>query len=249
MPATQPDPNFRSRHDADQLAEAYTPGVRRLEVSAVIIFILAQIALAVRLAPHLRDRWWMMLPLLVVALIAADFVSGLFHWAGDTWGSPNTPLVGRAFVRTFRHHHVDPEAITRHDFFEVNGGNSLISLPVLAGAHLLPIEKGEVGWATFIGAFLAWIFCTNQFHKWSHQADRPRWVRALQRAHLILPVAHHDIHHTPPYTTHYCITVGWLNEPLRRIRFFRRLERVVTALTGAVPRKDELGAGVEVPPG
>jgi ubiquitin-conjugating enzyme E2 variant len=63
----------------------------------------------------------------------------------------------------------------------------------------------------------------------------------LQRARLILTAKHHEIHHTAPYEHHYCITVGWLNQPLATIRFFRTLERIITAVTGALPRADDIG--------
>ena len=38
--------------------------------------------------------------------------------------------------------------------------------------------------------------------------------------------------------------MGWLNGPLRAVRFFEYLERAITAVTGAVPREDELGSDV-----
>ena len=43
-----------------------------------------------------------------------------------------------------------------------------------------------------------------------------------------------------PYRRNYCITLGWLNAPLRAIRFFETLELVITAVTGAIPRADDL---------
>jgi hypothetical protein len=36
-------------------------------------------------------------------------------------------------------------------------------------------------------------------------------------------------------------TLGWMNGPLRAIRFFETLERTITAVTGVVPREDDLG--------
>jgi hypothetical protein len=63
----------------------------------------------------------------------------------------------------------------------------------------------------------------------------------LQRWHLILPPAHHQLHHTRPFTSHYCITTGWLNWPLNWARFFPVLEWCITTCTGALPRRDDLG--------
>ena len=58
---------------------------------------------------------------------------------------------------------------------------------------------------------------------------------------MILPPDHHQVHHAAPYMKYYCITNGWLNEPLHRLRFFRILERIISATTGMIPRKDDIG--------
>jgi len=39
----------------------------------------------------------------------------------------------------------------------------------------------------------------------------------------------------------YCITVGWLNEALFRLRFFQTLEKVIAWVSGLIPREDDIG--------
>jgi hypothetical protein len=173
----------------------------------------------------------------VLAAFTMDFVSGLLHWAGDTWGSVRWPLIGATVIRTFREHHVDETAITRHDFIEVNAASTFFALPFL----LVGLCSGPDAalWRSFGMVMAVGALFTNQAHSWAHRTDSPAWVRSLQRLGVMLSPEAHSLHHVAPYTDHYCITLGWLNKPLAKVRFWRRCERVVSALTGAVPRAED----------
>ncbi|TGK01418.1 kua-ubiquitin conjugating enzyme hybrid localization domain protein [Leptospira langatensis] len=162
-----------------------------------------------------------LLGLLFLAYITADFVSGFVHFLGDSFGDENTPYVGPAFIFPFRDHHVDPKGITRHDFVETNGNNCLVSLPILLYCFYAPLESGIFPWArTFWILVLIGIFFTNQIHKWAHQEKPSKLVHYLQKKRWILSPDHHQIHHTTPYDTYFCITTGWCNPFLHKIRFF-----------------------------
>lgn len=87
---------------------------------------------------------------------------------------------------------------------------------------------------------------TNQVHQWAHQPRPPAVVRVLQSCRLILGREAHSRHHRPPYAANYCIATGWCNRPLAAIRFFRRLERAVTILTGLRPRQDDAAFQADV---
>ena len=164
------------------------------------------------------------------AYVLADFVSGFVHFLGHRFGDETTPVFGPTYVRPFREHHVDPKAITRHDFIETNGLNSVVSIPVAALAYgLLPLSESTWGAfaGAFVGSFLLSIFATNQIHKWAHQERPPRLVRRLQSWGVILSPENHEVHHTSPHDTYYCITAGWLNPLLERVRFFERAEHAI----------------------
>ena len=81
---------------------------------------------------------------------------------------------------------------------------------------------------------------TNQIHKWAHSIRVPWYVTLAQRLHLILSKEDHRIHHIKPHDADYCITTGWMNPTLGHTQFFRRAESVITALTGMLPREDDL---------
>jgi plasmanylethanolamine desaturase len=232
------------RHrDRKALREGYSPAVRRFEIASIALYCCAMAWFLRGLVPLARTYPWLMASAFMFGFVLADFVSGVVHWLADTWGSPDVPVIGQALIRPFREHHVDQKEITRHDFIETNGNNCFISIgPAVMGA-LVPLDEAvNVFAATAIFSVTLWVLFTNQFHKWSHLDVRPRWVEVLQRLNLVLPPDHHAVHHSAPYAKYYCITVGWLNEPLHRLRFFQALERIVTATTGVVPREDDIGA-------
>jgi plasmanylethanolamine desaturase len=245
-PAKQHD--AQAQHDASELAAGYTAQHRLYEICGISTAIGASAWLCVRTAksPPLSG-WWMPLAALV-GILASDFISGFVHWLFDTWGTLDTPVFGRLAIRTFRHHHVDEKAITHHDFIETNGHN--ISLTVIWSITGLLFLRNET--VTLFDVFVAQsLICatlftafTSQIHKWAHMAEPPRVVVFLQRARLILAPDHHSVHHSAPYNRNYCITVGWMNGPLRAIRFFETLERTITAVTGILPREDDLGKDI-----
>jgi ubiquitin-conjugating enzyme E2 variant len=151
----------------------------------------------------------------IVALcgwLLADLFSGLVHWALDTYGSIRTPIVGPAIIRPFREHHADPQGMTRHDFFEVNGSSCLGCLPLLAACFFADGFVHALLVSTCVG-----ILFTNQCHKWAHMDAPPLFVRALQNVRLVLRAEEHRLHHTPPYNSHFCTANGWLNGPLNRL--------------------------------
>jgi plasmanylethanolamine desaturase len=242
------------QQDANELETGYSIWHRTYEIGGILVAVSLNTMLAIRMlkCPSLSG-WWTPLAALC-GLLFADFISGFVHWMFDTWGSVDTPIVGKLAIRTFRHHHVDAKAITRHDFIETNGHN--ITLTTVLGFSGLVFVIPDVAMATHANVFLVqsmlWgaIFTcfTSQIHKWAHEDEPSKTVRLLQRARLILSPSHHDVHHTAPYARNYCITVGWMNGPLRTVRFFETLEWVITSVTGALPRKDDIGeeAALEV---
>jgi hypothetical protein len=50
---------------------------------------------------------------------------------------------------------------------------------------------------------------------------------------------HHQIHHDTPHDKYYCITVGWMNPLLHRLRFFRFLEWLVARVRPEVLHLEE----------
>jgi ubiquitin-conjugating enzyme E2 variant len=230
------------------LAAGYTKGHRAYELGGMALAIIFATFLSYKLAHSAPSGWWA--PLAVfTGILAADFTSGFFHWGFDTWGQVDTPVLGKLAIRTFREHHVDQKAITRHDFVETNGHNfALTVISSSFGILYLYTYDGLLG--TFLGmsclSTTLFVAFTSQIHKYAHMDKPPKAVELLQRARLILAPEHHAQHHTAPYDRSYCITVGWLNGPLRAVRFFETLEKIISWVTGAIPREDDIGKAAAI---
>ena len=208
----------------------YTAQQRRIEIAAIGAFVILAAWSLARAAMEANP--WVLGIAAVGGWLAADFFSGVVHWAFDTWGSVRTPVFGRSFIRPFREHHVDPQAMARHDFVETNGASCIAGLPVVIATATIPLHSsGWIGAQAFLLFTALGVLATNQCHKWAHQ-DPERLhplVRGAQRLRLVLHPVHHRRHHTAPFDSHYCTTTGWLNGPLERGRVFRFLERVIRA--------------------
>jgi hypothetical protein len=183
--------------------------------------------------------WWIPFAFLAGAT-AADFLSGLVHWWADTWGRDDMPVIGHRLLVPFRIHHVNPDDFLTRPFLDTNGEVAMLSVPPLVAARFIPLDS-DWGLAIAIAALgLCGVGAmTNQIHQWAHMPQPPRPVRVLQGCRLILGRAAHAEHHGRPYDASYCITTGWCNPVLDRIRFFRRLERIITTLMGVEPRQDD----------
>jgi len=201
---------------------------RLVQTAAFIAFGATSIALALDIAEAARTfgRLWILPIIVVVAYAAADLLSGVVHFLADNFGSPETPLLGKAFVMPFRDHHIDPKGILRHPFMIANGNNCLVALPpLMIVLFFVPVEETFTGYifGTFFLALCLAVFLTNQFHKWAHMDDPPALIAWLQARGVILSKEHHDVHHASPFDTYYCITAGWWNPLLQRTRVFERI--------------------------
>lgn len=209
--------------------------VKAFDVASVSALVVLLALAAARLLHALGDGGpqWVLAPAALLAVLAADLVSGLVHWLCDRFFSEETPVIGRMLIQPFREHHVDPLAITRHGLFELCGNNALaVVLPVLGIVLAGPphASSASVAGHGFVIAFALAVFATNQLHKWAHAARRPAAVRLLQRTRLILSPEVHDRHHRGDFSRGYCVTTGWLNPLLDAYRVLPRCEAWLRSL-------------------
>lgn len=169
-----------------------------------------------------------------IAVLAADFVVGVFHWIEDAYLRDDCPVLGELVARPNILHHYRP----RH-FLKKSWVASCWDLWLVAGLILTAVWVfGTLTPAVWVFALLAGN--ANQIHKWAHRSRRENgpWINLLHDLRILQGSKHHAIHHTDPKSTHYCVITEFLNPILERIRFWTRLECWLRKAFGVRRRSD-----------
>jgi ubiquitin-conjugating enzyme E2 variant len=182
-----------------------------------------------------------LLALLPVGLFIADWLSGLVHWATDTWFDE---MLSDRVISIAREHHLYPQHIIGYgfrDYVAYSSGPALLTLG--PPALLLTLGLAPSGWTWPAVALLEMlavlmVFGTH-FHRLGHRRSRWRLVRWLQDTPLLVGPRHHGVHHGGGHDIRYCVVNGWANFVCDRLGFWRWLEGVVQRVTGAVPRQND----------
>jgi len=193
---------------------------------------------------RLQHVAWVVPCSVVLGLLVADLASGILHWGLDTWFDANTPGLGR-MVKTVREHHVYPADVLdyrfRHHAGILSAPALLVAAPIVLPIALLADDPGAAPFGLVLGAIVVSLGILFMFetHKQGHRTRRTRLAGFLGRCHLLLTPDHHLAHHRPPYDFNYCLIGGWADWFMNRFDGWRRLERLVTRVTGAIPREDD----------
>ena len=200
----------------------YPTSHRVFELFFSLVFVVLFVVVGRRVTAGLLDGLSIVGGLLCIVAVlvaygSADLMSGVVHFLFDTFGSPQTRVIGQKFVKPFRDHHDDPAAMARGDFIAVNGDNLFVCLLLLVPAAIWFDGAEHIVSGSFLMAFVVAVVITNQIHKWTHMPEVPRLVRIAQASGVILSPERHSVHHTDPFDRDYCITWGRLNPVLNRL--------------------------------
>lgn len=201
-----------------------------------VIFLISHVGV-IRREPRLA------LGAFVAGTYIADLVSGILHWTFDTWFDEQSgPLMRMVYL--VREHHLRPARIFRYRLRDEAGLLSWFALilagPLYRASQRSPLTPRRYALALTGVVIAGEVTLMLEFHKWGHRVRRGRLPRLLQTSRLLLSPETHLQHHSADHDTNYCLINGVADQTLGRIGFFRGLEALVSALTGARPRSDDI---------
>lgn len=163
----------------------------------------------------------------MLALLVTDFLAGIIHWAMDSYGSRETPLIGGEIAGN-RKHHLEPKSFTKNSWWQ-NAKSTFPIILILTGIfYSLDFLN------TFTLALLIIGWNSNEIHKWAHQGKKERALigTILQKFRLIQCPKEHQKHHSGSKNSHYCPVSPFVNPVLEFINFWRGLEWIVLNILG-----------------
>jgi len=165
---------------------------------------------------------------IIIAIIAADFLTGLVHWWEDAYGNPNWKFLGKSVIQPNLLHHQKPREFLKSSYFELVFFSVLVGIVLLGISYFIGILNPYTAFAIILSTQ------GNQIHAFSHQSDRENGpiICFLQGIGLLQSRRHHGQHHRAPYACHYCAVTNYLNPILDRIAFWAGLEYLVLKLSG-----------------
>lgn len=152
-----------------------------------------------------------------VCWLAADLLSGFWHWWEDRYADERWPLIGKWIAKPNQLHHDQPIAFLNQSYWSRNWTTIVPSAVALALTFPNP-------WS------LVFVFVSqaNEIHAWAHSRGKvSRWIEMFQETGFFQSPRHHAAHHVSPFATKYCVMSDWLNPILDRLQVWRGLEWIV----------------------
>lgn len=167
----------------------------------------------------------------VACLLAADFLSGFFHWLEDTYCREGLPFVGELICDPNIEHHNNPTAMVEGKTFrDRNWVQFAIAWPVA----FICLMAGW--WPAALTLYL--LSFANEIHAYNHGVQPPLVLSLLRESHILQDNRGHAVHHGLPKTT-YCVMTPFLNPVLDEFGFWRSLELLATRWLNIKPYEKE----------
>jgi hypothetical protein len=172
------------------------------------------------------------------SLLVVDFITGVMHWAEDTWTRPGvSKLLDKYIVNDNIEHHRKPGLIRAGDYWSTNR----VCIVLASVGALILVLFHVHAWQAYL--VMAMLSQSNQVHLWAHSSNPPRVVDWLQSIGILQSRKQHGLHHKSPYASRFCAVTNYVNPVLDGIGFWRGLEWTIERCGGKVQRANAARGG------
>lgn len=165
---------------------------------------------AVRFSDALLTVWFPVQ--IVLAWLAADLLSGFFHWFIERALSRFSSFDW--LVTPFLEHHVK-STLEDETWYATLSHIGILAFAFLSVLYVFQMPTLCVGFWIWLVAIS---YMNPAIHRLCHRrlADRPRWFTKIQRWGLVLTAEHHAVHHGQ-LDRNYCLVSGHADLLLNRL--------------------------------
>jgi ubiquitin-conjugating enzyme E2 variant len=165
----------------------------------------------------------------ILAILLADLIAGIFHWWEDRYGNPNWPIIGKYIIEPNINHHKHPRMFCEGSYLARNWTTLIPSLTLSACFYYYGLY--------FLSLVFLFVSQSNEIHCWEHTKTN-RLIRLLQNWGILQDKKTHSLHHKRPYDTNYCIITMLVNPVLNYFMFWYCLEQSIYCLSGIKTRPE-----------
>jgi len=174
-----------------------------------------------------------------IGLIAADILSGFFHWIEDNYLDDycsNIPFVS-SIIKDNELHHYYPRGVLAYHYVE----HLTLTLPttlLIIAIFFYHYPKIVYNYPYFFIVFGFFSSTAAVIHRISHMRDCELSypIKLLQKTGILSSHDHHKVHHEIS-DTRYCSVTALTNYVLDYIQFWKFPEAIIFFLTGIAPKR------------
>lgn len=173
----------------------------------------------------------------LLGVLAADFMVGLFHWLEDTYipYDHDMPEYLKQIALDNEMHHYFPRGITAFSYWEHMEVTLPLTLVLILAVYVVAPDhvKGNIPFYLTLGIISA---ASNIIHRYTHERDHERhpFITSMYNMGILCSREQHQIHHQVG-NVKYCLITPYLNHVLDTINFWRSLEDIISGVTGIKP--------------
>jgi len=173
---------------------------------------------------------------IIIGIILADFLSGLFHWFEDNYIDycTNIPLFKDIGFHNELHHYF-PRSMLAYSYWDNMSVTFILSILTIGIIYYMNSSL-VIEYKYLFGSLFIFGSTANIFHRFSHmrECELPSLIHFLQKYKIIISHTDHSYHHHNTDDS-YCTIIPYTNYLLDEMKFWRLLEYIIYACTSIKP--------------